>query len=349
MGKPVAGYFYTGNSTFVTKDLKILAAALDVKPLLFESSSRIKNLSSFIRQFYFLLTSSHRIELYICQFAGFHSLLPIFFGRIWKKPILIIAGGTESVSFPKLNYGNLRPTLLGGSTRYTLKNASIIAPVHESLIYQKYTYENPYQEKEQGMKALIPGFQTKYKVIWNGYDVNPNDLPKPKTLRIVTIVGGAEEKRRAILKGIDFLIEIAHKIPDVPITIIGATTVPFDLPKNMELIPFVESSKLEEHLESSMFYAQLSVSEGFPNALCEAMLCGCIPIVTSVGGMPEIVGNNGLILHTRSVEDVVNFIQSNTRELIDKSIHGRESILERYPLSKRKNELLNLVKDLLRK
>ena len=46
----------------------------------------------------------------------------------------------------------------------------------------------------------------------------------------------------------------------------------------------------------SKFYFQLSNTEGFGVALCEAMLCGCVPIVSDVNFLPSIVGNSGFVL-----------------------------------------------------
>ena len=43
------------------------------------------------------------------------------------------------------------------------------------------------------------------------------------------------------------------------------------------------------------------MSEGFPNALCEAMLSGCIPIVSNVGAMPKIVKETGYLLLKKDI------------------------------------------------
>ena len=57
--------------------------------------------------------------------------------------------------------------------------------------------------------------------------------------------------------------------------------------------------QLREYYSKSRFYLQLSNTEGFGVSLCEAMLCECIPIVSSVNMLPEIVGDTGFILETR--------------------------------------------------
>jgi glycosyltransferase involved in cell wall biosynthesis len=40
-------------------------------------------------------------------------------------------------------------------------------------------------------------------------------------------------------------------------------------------------------------FLQISISEGFPNMLLEAMALGCACIVTPVGAVPEVVGTDG--------------------------------------------------------
>lgn len=57
------------------------------------------------------------------------------------------------------------------------------------------------------------------------------------------------------------------------------------------------------------FYLQLSSSEGFPNALGEAMACGCIPIGSAVGAIPEILGDTGLLLKRKALGALQQLIQ----------------------------------------
>ena len=52
---------------------------------------------------------------------------------------------------------------------------------------------------------------------------------------------------------------------------------------------------LRKYFSTSQFYIQASRLEGLPNALCEAMLCECIPIGNSVFGIPSAIGNTGML------------------------------------------------------
>jgi glycosyltransferase involved in cell wall biosynthesis len=49
-----------------------------------------------------------------------------------------------------------------------------------------------------------------------------------------------------------------------------------------------------------------SRTESFPNALLEAMACGCAPIGSNVGGIPELIdhGRTGLLFEPGSPEDL---------------------------------------------
>jgi glycosyltransferase involved in cell wall biosynthesis len=53
-------------------------------------------------------------------------------------------------------------------------------------------------------------------------------------------------------------------------------------------------------------YVNSSYSESFPNALLEAMACGCFPIGSNVGGIPELIshGKNGFLFESKSEEDL---------------------------------------------
>ena len=63
----------------------------------------------------------------------------------------------------------------------------------------------------------------------------------------------------------------------------------FNLGDNVSLLPALDRKDLVTHYNTTSIYAQLSRSEGLPNVLCEAMLCGCIPVGSPVFGIPKAV------------------------------------------------------------
>ena len=61
-------------------------------------------------------------------------------------------------------------------------------------------------------------------------------------------------------------------------------------------------AQVADWLRNMDVYVNASVSESFPNALLEAMACGCCAVGSNVGGIPELIenGKSGLIFNTDS-------------------------------------------------
>jgi glycosyltransferase involved in cell wall biosynthesis len=86
----------------------------------------------------------------------------------------------------------------------------------------------------------------------------------------------------------------------------------------------LEPAKVEvvDWLRAMDIFVLSSDSESFPNALLEAMACGCCVVGSNVGGVPELIqdGENGLLFRSGDVNDLVakltGVIQS--RELRDR-------------------------------
>lgn len=93
------------------------------------------------------------------------------------------------------------------------------------------------------------------------------------------------------------------------------------------------------------------MAEGFPNALCEAMLCECVPIVSDVFSMPEIIESSGFVLKERNDELLDELIQTaistHDYELSSQGKFAREIISKKYNLENRRTQLIYLVKGLI--
>lgn len=337
-------WIYTGRSSFVEKDIRLMKDYFVIHEFHFKHSSFLISVFSFIRLLYNLVFVNY--ELMVCQFAGYHSFLPSIFCKYFKKKLLIIAGGTDCTSFPELGYGNFRKKLLGKVTAYSLLNASYITPVDDTLVFQEYSYDSAFTN--QGIKYFVPEIRTPIKVIYNGYDANRwycKTEKKPGTF--LTVISGLSVVK---LKGIDLIYEIADFFPDYTFTIIGIDKFqsPFSEKKNFKLLNFIPHNELIDYFSTSEFYIHLSLSEGFPNALCEAMLCECIPIVSNVAAMPKIVGDSGFILKKRDINELKKLIEiavnSDKATLAKKS---RKRIQENYTEERRKSELKDLIEKII--
>jgi glycosyltransferase involved in cell wall biosynthesis len=342
-------YFHTGSSSFVSKDIDILSKSGRVKVFSFYSDKKWKTPFLLIKQKLFILRYLFTTKLYVAQFAGYHGFLPGLFARLTGKNFLVIAGGTDCVSFPAIGYGNFNKKLLGLFTKLSFRLATHVSPKHQSLIEYDYHYDKSIPS-HQGIKAFVNNYKTPTTIIANGYDEKKFFCSSDKMKNsFITVSGGLEFSFQQQLKGIDLILKVAAKFPECEFTIVGVPSS-IKLPitsTNVKTIPPTKNNELQKLYSKHQFYLQLSMAEGFPNALCEAMLCECVPIVSDVFSMPEIIESSGFILKERNLDLLKELIQSSIstdqQELISKGKLARGIISERYPISRREKEFTQLV------
>jgi len=343
-------YFTPSFSAFIRKDIAIFEKEYYVRVFQFRSRPKWITPLSFLHQLALIVWRIRSASIYVCQFGGYHALLPALFSRFSRKPCLIITSGTDCVAFPSLRYGHFQRRLLGTCTRWAYSWCTHIAAVHRSLIYSRYTYQ-PDDYPDQGIRAYCKNIQTPMSEIPYGYDTaffhNSGLGKKPGSF--ITIAVGATSPSRYRLKGIDLTVWAAEQFPDCAFTIVGAENMPLtNAPANVAILGIVKPEKLRELLSEHEFYLQLSISEGFPNALCEAMLCECIPIGSAVAAIPDIIGDAGFILRRRDTEMLRELIRAALRSDKKKlSKAARKRIVDNFPLKNRTRALLTLLSVLM--
>jgi glycosyltransferase involved in cell wall biosynthesis len=337
-------YCYNRLSSFVEKDIEILSNEFSLNIHYFNVSSKYALVFSFLKQFVFLAKSIIKSHILIVQFAGFHSFLPVLLAKILGKKCILILGGTDCVSFPSIQYGCLYNKKLRPFTAYSIRHAHLLLPVHDSLVHCEYTYQTD-DFPSQGYKAHLKNIHTPFKVIYNGYDSTKWRPSIKQTNTFVTVGADFSTRFGLRLKGIDLILEVAPYFPNCSFYIIGEKRNVFEIPENVKLIEFIPNEKLGDFIGSMEFYLQLSINEGFPNALSEAMLCGCVPIVSNVGAMPMIIENAGYILKQKSIIELILLIKQAlvSEDKAYRSKQAREIITRKYNYEKRKHELLNVI------
>lgn len=347
-GKVTILYTHSVKSSFVKKDLALLEANYQVKKFYFDPSSKVLIPFIFLKQFFHILFNIRKTKLFVTQFAGYQSYMPGLFSKIFKKKSLIILGGSDCVSFPSFNYGNFNKRLLGKFTRWSYNYSTHLAPVAEQLIDGKWTYY-PVDGLDQGVMKYAPKATIKYRVIPYGY---PSDKFKrtDEKIRNSFLMVGYLNSANYYRKGVDLIILLAREKPEFTFTIIGGdiSDLPdIEVPKNITFIKSVSYDELQKFYSTSQYYLQISICEGFPSALCEAMLCECIPIVSDVAAMPQIVGNTGYVLKERSIDDLKTLVDTIDPSSGTKSgAAARNRIMTDYPKDKRQ-ELIDYIDEIL--
>src|SRR5690554_5902304 len=336
-------YTYPIATAFTHRDMEMLSPHLAIKTLTF-THDPLKLPFYFILQFFQLLFFLPKTSKYLCFFAGYHSVLPVVFGKLFGIKVFIQSGGTDAMNMPEINYGNFRKKWLRKATVYSFKNCSMILPVAEALVQSDYSYD-PRIDRRQGLKNLIPDLKTPVRIIHNGFDADFwVDEEKPKQpFTFITVAVGITQANRAAVKGIDLILDMASRFPNYAFTLVGDPHFRSELP-NVKVMGKLTPVLLKDEFNRNQFYLQLSTSEGFPNALAEAMLCGCIPIGSAVGAIPEIIGNTGFLLQQKDQAQLHElFLQLPKEDLDHLRISARQRIQEHFSYEKRQKALLAIL------
>ena len=203
-------YYYPNLASFVKKDIQLLQKRFKVIHTSHNWTNKILLPITFLKQFFFLLFNIRKAHCVFVMFGGYWSFLPVLIGKIFNKPVFIILGGTDAVSFPKLNYGSLRKPILKAFIGRSYKWATELLPVSEKLIECTNNYFQGATYKQQGVKHFFPNLKTKYTTIYNGFDANkfkPSGVEKKRNSFVC--IASIHNQMRFKLKGIDIMLALA--------------------------------------------------------------------------------------------------------------------------------------------
>ena len=341
-------YIYPKKATFIERDLLFLNKKYKVLTQDLDWGSPRKLVINFIKQFFFLFNNIFKSEAIIINFGGYFSYLPTILGKLFKIRTFIILNGTDCVSFPKYNYGSLRKGVLKSFIYNSYKNATKLLPVDTSLVLQKYTYIDDVTFKKQGFQFFFPELKTPYKVIPNGFDTTYWNFNIDIVKKGFISVGYVNSIKTFQLKGFDLIIEVAKRLPNQSFTLIGLSDL-FknqlkDIPKNVISIPYLNEDELKKEYQKHQFSLQISLNEGFGCALAESMLCGCIPIVSNVGALPNVIKDAGFKVEKKGSEFLFETLESvlklKPEQLALLAIKSRENIRDNFDIKIREELIL---------
>lgn len=286
------------------------------------------------------------------MFGGYWSYLPAVLGRYYKKPVFIIPGGSDCVSFPSIKYGSYRKYFLKKFIHWSFKRCTELIPVHESLVLTDNVYFESEIHPKQGYLNYFPDIKTPYTTIFNGFD--PEFWKTVKKIRrknsFIT-VAPISSAQRFKLKGIDVIFYLAERYSDCVFTVVGMSdefkNSLAKIPENVLIHSFLKQEEFIEILAEHEYYMQLSLTEGFPNSLCEGMLCGCIPVGSHVGAIPLIIGETGIVInkydYSYIAEEFSKIIQMPDDERLKLSSLAKERIAENFDISRREQAFLEII------
>jgi glycosyltransferase involved in cell wall biosynthesis len=165
-------------------------------------------------------------------------------------------------------------------------------------------------------------------VCHNGFEpdeFNPTNRQRPPHLGDASLIIGTVALLRAE-KNIPILIEAfaqVHKVdPRAHLLIVGSGAVRQILLQLIEehrignACTLIEASATPANwMRAIDVFVTPSRSEAFSNSLLEAMACGCCPVASSVGGLPEMIthGENGYLVEPGNLQQLADALCMLTR------------------------------------
>lgn len=260
----------------------------------------------------------------------------------------VVVGGYDATFIKKYNYGVFNNKIRAWCARFTYRNATCILPISQELVENtnNFAFE---REFKAGIKYFVKDLKTPVKVIPNGFKpaekYGITGLEKENCALTVAIV---KTRQTFFIKGIDSFIETARLLPSFRFVMVGVSKeliqeLQIEIPKNLTIVGPVSHDKLREYYEKAKVYCVFSVSEGMSNALCESMLYKCIPVVSNVMVLPEIVNGAGFVVSKKNPVEMAEKISKAFEASSSLGELAKNQILSNFSVEKREKQLVELI------
>ena len=225
------------------------------------------------------------------------------------------------------------------------------------MIYHENHYYNQQNPHIDGIKHYVKGLKTPIEIIYNGIDPEKfvRDYSVKKEENLILTVGTMNQIGDFYNKGFDLFIQTAQRMPDLNFILIGLNpnylvwteeNYHFSNLPNLKIIPsFCPQDILSESYNKAKVFVQASITEGMPNTLSEAMLLECVPVGSNINGIPDAIGNTGVVIQHRSVEALEQGIREALK--MKTSTDARKRVIEMFSFEKREKEIKEAIDNLM--
>ena len=320
-------------STFIQKDLELLKNHFEIKEIDFVYSG--KDLKTKIFNLFNMAIGISWADLIFVWFADTHTFWAIRISKMFRKKSVVVVGGYEVAKIPEIKYGAMLNPKSALIVEYVLGNADKVLTVDDGL-------------KKDAMENVGVSGENIFTVP-TGYDY---DIFKPNGTKdnLIISVSAGDIWERVRLKGIDTFVKSAKFMPNTKFLVIGIQGDALKKLKdiaspNVNFINQIPQEAIIQYYQKANVYCQLSMREGLPNALCEAMLCECVPVGTDVQGVRTAIGDAGFYVpygDPKATAEAINIAMKS-----EKGKDARKRIKDLFPIERREKKLVQTIREVI--
>jgi glycosyltransferase involved in cell wall biosynthesis len=315
----------TFHASFIDQDFRILQKNFNVTPVIGHGWTA------------FLCFAKHFASnsITFSWFASVYSSFLVYLATLSGRKSLLVLGGVDVAAEKELKYGIWNSWWKSKVVRFGITHANAVLAVDDFL-------------RQEAMRlAKYDG--ANISVVPTGYD-SEYWIPAQMKYDIVLTVASCPDITRVKLKGIDVFLSIAKRLPHVRFQIIGIdprVASALTPPPNVSCVPFSNREAVRGSYQRAKVYCQLSYREGLPNALCEAMLCECIPIGTTVGGIPTAIGDTGYLVEYHDEKQTERAVCDALISSSERGKLARERVISLFSIEQREIALKGIIDKLV--
>jgi glycosyltransferase involved in cell wall biosynthesis len=314
-------------STFTEIDRELLEEAVDLEILTYRGRNDVTWVKDCIH-------AVRRADAVYAFFASEHAAIPFAVGWLLRKRLVLIPGGYDYAFVPERRYG-LRANGRGWLPWILGRVATVALPISDQTRWE--------------FLDLVPSAAPRTMLLHLALDPRawPDEQVRREPDQIVTV--GFIDEEAYSRKGIDRFVALARRDRGRTYVLGGAIEssvrlrIERDRPPNLRLTGRLTQPELTRLLRSSTVYVQLSWHETFGVAMAEAMLCGCVPVISRSPALGEVAGrwavvSDGPGVDLTAVDHAVE--RAANRAMLEEM---SADVVDRFALERRRGLLIDAV------
>lgn len=269
-------------------------------------------------------------DVVFAWFASWHALAALSAARLMRKPSVLVVGGFDTASLPDIGYGWQRGGIRRVVSRRVMRMATRLVTNSRSSLAE--------------IETNVGIDPQRVAVVYHGLNDRFGEIDMAPRERLALSVGVVRH-RNLERKGMLPFVRAAAHLPDVEFVLAGKWhDDAIDLMRreasgNVSFTGYLEDAELDALFRRAAVYVQPSRHEGFGLSLAEAMLAGCVPVVTDAAALPEVVGDVGITMPAPTPELIADGVRRALEMGPTEGARARARVLERFPLAARDEAL----------